>query len=277
MMKLSGVFSIVLILNSLMVAYSADCYSDDESMPQLLSSRSRRDVFASAPEMLTEEQRFKYLVMYDKEIALPRDFHEPYDVERYVSSVGKRVLTICGNSGTSYEKYFLMLEKVKSILRRYSRYEYIINIGATSQGIGGVYKIAKEMGFETMGIVSSELFRYPPAMISYYCDSVFFIPEMIDSWGGYVEGTNNLTPTSETIINVSSELICIGGGVVASAELEQAILRKIKTSYIRATMSKFCAEKKNITFMDGVALHIADWYRDRENFTFVDDSSLVVE
>ena len=49
-----------------------------------------------------------------------------------------------------------MLSKAEIILSKLDPKKWIVNIGVTPDGIGSIYlKVAKKMGFETVGIVSS--------------------------------------------------------------------------------------------------------------------------
>ena len=84
-----------------------------------------------------------------------------------------------------------------------------MNIGATTRRIGVVYELAKQKGFTTSGIVSTQA-REAKATISPCVDIVFFVKDA--SWGGFVEGTENLSPTSAAMVEVSDRLVAIGGG-----------------------------------------------------------------
>ena len=53
--------------------------------------------------------------------------------------------------------------------------------------------------------------------ISPACDEVFFVED--DSWGGFIDGTEQLSPTSFAIVAVSDEIVGIGGGAVGRDEM----------------------------------------------------------
>ena len=46
---------------------------------------------------------------------------------------------------------------------------------------------------------------------------MFFVKDA--SWGGFIEGTERLSPTSTAMVEVSDRLVAIGGGDVARDEL----------------------------------------------------------
>jgi hypothetical protein len=67
----------------------------------------------------------------------------------------KTVVTFLGYSGAGYEDPAAMLQKAGEILREFDPAKTIVNIGATADGVGAVYQLAKDRGFETSGIVST--------------------------------------------------------------------------------------------------------------------------
>jgi transaldolase len=65
-----------------------------------------------------------------------------------------------------------MLEKAGHILDEFDPSKTIVNIGATPEGIGAVYELAKRRGFTTTGIVSTQAKKYD-AELSPCVDYVF--------------------------------------------------------------------------------------------------------
>jgi hypothetical protein len=69
----------------------------------------------------------------------------------------------------------------------------LVNIGATAEGIGAVYDIAKQKGFTTMGIVST-LARDEGVALSRCVDYVFYVKD--STWGGRTSSDGRLAPPS---------------------------------------------------------------------------------
>jgi NADPH:quinone reductase-like Zn-dependent oxidoreductase len=110
----------------------------------------------------------------------------------------------------------------------------VVNIGATAQGIGAVYELAKRRGFTTTGIVSS-LAKEQGVALSRCVDHVFYVKDA--AWGGLVPDTTLLTPTSEAMVGVSHVLVAIGGGEVARDELLAARRMGKPVSFVPADMN----------------------------------------
>ena len=55
---------------------------------------------------------------------------------------------------------------------------------------------------------------------SKYCDYVFIIND--EQYGGYIKGTQKLSPTSEAMIEISDAIIALGGGNIAKDEYQAA-------------------------------------------------------
>lgn len=140
----------------------------------------------------------------------------PAAVKAYALSTGKSVLTFGGYSASGYEHPEAMLARAERELAAYRPADTLVNIGATAVGIGGVYEVAKRMGFTTMGIVSS-LARDEKVELSRCVDIVFYVPDR--SWGGRSPESGRLSPTSRAIVDVSGTYIAIGGGEVTRDEL----------------------------------------------------------
>ena len=165
----------------------------------------------------------------------------PDEVKRFFDQRGKVVVTFLGFSGAGYEDAEAMLDKARSVLAVHSPAKTIVNIGATSSGIGAVYEVAKKMGFETTGIVSTQAKKYD-AEISPYVDKVFFVTD--DLWGGFQENSKVLSPTSQAMVQCSDVVVCIGGGLVARDELVVAKREGKAIKYIAADMNHKTAVEK---------------------------------
>ncbi len=128
---------------------------------------------------------------------------------------GQTVLTFLGYSSAEYELHANMMAKAVTVLAEHDPAKVLVNIGATCDGIGCVYTLAKQLGFKTMGIVSTQAVasgaRWSPAV-----DQVFLINDR--TWGG-TDASGALHPTSAAMVALSDELVAIGGGTIARDEL----------------------------------------------------------
>jgi hypothetical protein len=165
----------------------------------------------------------------------------PTAVKRFFDQRGKVVITFMGYSDAGYEEAEGMLDEARSVLSVHSPKKAIVNIGATSSGIGAVYGVAKEMGFETTGIVSTQAKKYQ-AEISPHVDTVFYVTD--EAWGGFKENTQVLTPTSQAMVQCSDVVICIGGGAVSRDEMIAARREGKTVKYIPADMNHKRAVEK---------------------------------
>ena len=140
----------------------------------------------------------------------------PEAVIAFFMRQGKTVLTFYGYSGMGYEDEKTMLRIAREVLSRYSPETALVNIGATAVGIGAVYPLAKSMGFETTGIVTSLAIDYPEA-ISDAVDHICFVAD--PRWGGNLPNSDELSPTSKAMVECSDILVGIGGGGISEAEM----------------------------------------------------------
>ena len=171
----------------------------------------------------------------------------PDEIAAFFKSQHKLVLTFEGYSGAGYEDNASMLKQAERILRKYNPKKTIVNIGATPDGIGAVYEIAKRKGFVTSGIVSTQA-QKNNVPLSPYVDHAFYVED--ESWGGFLKGTKALSPTSEAMIKNSDVVIGIGGGEVARDELATAKALGKRVQFIPADMNhqkvRESARKKNL-------------------------------
>ena len=143
----------------------------------------------------------------------------PAEIADFVNDKGLQVLTFAGYSGAGYEDPAAMLAHAAAVLAEHDPARTLVNIGATEAGIGAVYALARARGFATMGIVSTRA-RDEHVRLSPCVDWVFFVADR--TWGGWLDKTGQLSPTSAAIVEVSDVLVGIGGGAVAAAELSTA-------------------------------------------------------
>ena len=139
----------------------------------------------------------------------------PAEALAFFQSLRKTVVTFFGYS-VAYENEKAMLKIAEDVLARYSPETFLINIGATYAGAGGIYPIAKGRGYKTTGIVSSLAIQYLDD-ISNDVDHVCFIRDT--QWGGKLPGANTLSPTSQAMVACSDILVGIGGGKITRDEM----------------------------------------------------------
>ena len=156
------------------------------------------------------------------------------EIRAFFKTQNKDVVTFVGYSGDEYEDKAAMLEKAGLILGEFEPSKAIVNIGATPEGIGAVYEIAKRRGFMTTGIVSTQAKEYS-AVLSPCVDYVFYVED--ETWGGFVKDDDRLSPTSTAMVENSAVLIGIGGGEVARDELLAAKRLGKKVRFIPADMN----------------------------------------
>jgi hypothetical protein len=155
-------------------------------------------------------------------------------IQSWFQQRGRTVVTFAGYSGAGYEDTKGMLARAGAVLDSLDPRKTIINIGATIDGIGAVYQLAKEKGFETAGIVSSQA-RESKATLAPCAGTVFFVEDA--SWGGMIAGTKTLSPTSTAIVRVSDRIVAIGGGDIARDEFVAAKDLGKKTEFVPADMN----------------------------------------
>ena len=143
----------------------------------------------------------------------------PKQVEAFVRSRHLDVLTFAGYSGAGYQDRDAMLVQARAALLKFEPRRTLVNIGATEEGIGAVYELAKGMGFATIGIVSV-LAREQGVALSKCVDDVFFVRDT--TWGGRLPGSTALSPTSTAIVQASRTIVGIGGGAIARDEMTAA-------------------------------------------------------
>jgi len=156
------------------------------------------------------------------------------DIKAFFKGKQQTVLTFVGYSGAGYEDEASMRKEAERILSEFDPAKTIVNIGATPNGIGAIYEIAKREGFLTTGIVSSQARRYK-VKPSPYVDHIFYVEDK--TWGGFVSGTKELSPTSKAMVENSDIIVGIGGGEVARDELVAAKSSGKKVHFIPADMN----------------------------------------
>ncbi|GAA4352570.1 hypothetical protein GCM10023165_41990 [Variovorax defluvii] len=153
---------------------------------------------------------------------------------------GRHVLTFLGYSGAGYQNLAAMLAEAAAVLARHDPARTTVNIGATTDGIGAVYRLARSRGFPTMGIVSSQALNSGAA----WAPEVERIDVIDDAtWGG-AGPDGMLSPTSAAMVAVSDEMVAIGGGAIARDELMAARREGKRCRFIPAESNHQIAREK---------------------------------
>jgi len=158
----------------------------------------------------------------------------PEEAVSFIRRRGKVVLTFYGYSGMGYEDEDGMLRLAQEVLAQYRPEKTLVVSGATKVGIGAVYPLAKSIGFETAGIVTTRSLK-DSERISEAVDHICFIPD--DQWGGKLPESDELSPTSRAMVDCSDILVGIGGGEISQAEMLEGKKQGKPIQYFPAEMN----------------------------------------
>lgn len=144
----------------------------------------------------------------------------------------RHVIVFSGFSALGYKDIHHLKESLHSELEKaiskYGAHALCVVAGATDEGIGVVYNLAKKMGIETLGIVSEQAIGF----VSSNCDKVVYIADPTGSWKVLDETGNSYmvyVATRNDKISRTGEFIAFGGGEVTLSELNEA--RSIGVTY----------------------------------------------
>ncbi len=140
------------------------------------------------------------------------------EIERKVKALGKKVHSLFGYSALEYQDRPALLQQIRKDLEMLDPKATIINIGVTAEGLGAAYEVAKEMGFETMGLVSNK-FLENGGHYSEFVDHIFIVNDK--QWGGYLPGSKKLAPTTKLYIKLSDSMAAYGGGEITNVTLKE--------------------------------------------------------
>ena len=172
-----------------------------------------------------------------------RNIIRPADADAAVTRIrmaGRPVVTFVGFSGAGYEDALAVERAIAKVLDGVSPASVLICAGATPEGIGAVYPLAKKRGFTTIGIVSA-IAEKEGATFSRDVDMVFVLAD--DAWGG-LKADGTLSPTSSAMVGAADEMIAIGGGEIARDEIAAAMAMGKTVRYVAADMNHAAAIKK---------------------------------
>ncbi len=165
----------------------------------------------------------------------------PEEAISFIKGRGKIMLTFYGYSGMGYEDEEGMLQTARHVLNQYRPEKTLVIIGATSVGLGTVYRVAKANGFETAGIATNEALAHP-GDISDACDHICFIKD--SQYGGKLPDSDELSPTSKAMVACSDILVAIGGNDIARDELLEGKAQGKPIQYFPAEMDHNAAIRR---------------------------------
>ncbi len=209
-------------------------YPSDEELMRL----------ATTKEGSEEKFVYKGISMDDPEIF--QYATEPISADEVISQVKalkKNVYTLFGFSKLGYENWNEVSLKIGEELAKLDPKTTLVNIGATEDGIGAAYKMAKEMGFETIGIVSTKALSYS-GKFSDFVDRIYIVNDSL--WGGYVPGTKKLAETTKAFLAVSDIISAFGGGENTAVTLKQALEMGIEVRFTNAEMNHEKAKTESV-------------------------------
>lgn len=170
----------------------------------------------------------------------------------------KQIVTFMGNSAMGYEHPDIVDEILIGKLRSLDTQKHVINSGSTKGGISRVYEFAKKMGFETMGVVSTQALTYA-GQFSPYVDHHIIVNDK--RWGG-LSADGRLTPVTEVFVKLSDEIFAVGGGMNTAVTIEAFEALGNKLTYRAAEVNHESARREALykkqpppTTYEGAAFH----------------------
>lgn len=141
----------------------------------------------------------------------------------------KHVLVFSGFSGAGYKDEegvaALMTSVINAHAQRHGAHNVVVVAGSTDAGIGAIYKIARGLEVQTLGIVSRQA---QPSEVSAYCQTSVYVDDPQGNWKVLSpEGTSYMVSVAQ--MGRSGEMVFIGGGAVAASELEESLALAIPT------------------------------------------------
>lgn len=147
-------------------------------------------------------------------------------------SAGRLVIGLTGSSANGYQDVTWVRRTLRTTLEAFDQSRTILLAGGTPEGIGIGYFVANELGMETRGVVSS---KAATSYLSPLSDLTYRITD--SSWGGYLPGTQTLSPTSRANVEAMDIVISIGGGAITRDEFLAIVAAGKPAMFISAEMN----------------------------------------
>ena len=162
-------------------------------------------------------------------------------IRRFFAGLGKHVVYFAGYGELGYEEEGRVQSIAREVLGEWRASELVVHTGTLLRegghnGIAEVYTVARELGIETTGIHPSVALKFANThRVSPYCDHVFFVED--ESWGGLLPDGENLSATLSLHLDVSDEMVIVGGGKHAAGELKAFNERAKRVRFYPADMN----------------------------------------
>lgn len=147
----------------------------------------------------------------------------------------QKIHSLFGYSALEYEDPDALEQAAIADLGNLDPNQTIIAIGATPYGIGRLYPIAKELGFMTLGIVSSTAVGRNEECAE-GVDAIVVVKDT--EWGGFRYGQQRqdqrrglLSPTTRVFVGASDSIAAYGGGNITAVSIEEMWRRDKPVSF----------------------------------------------
>lgn len=148
-------------------------------------------------------------------------------IKQFFGKLGKHVIYFAGYGELGYEDVGCVQRIANQVLGEWTPSKVVVHTGTLFRvggynGVSDIYTVARELGIETTGIHPSVAQNFADThRVSPYCDHAFFVAD--ETWGGLLAGGEHPSQTLRLHLDVSDELVVIGGGKHAAGELKAFI------------------------------------------------------
>lgn len=162
------------------------------------------------------------------------------EIVQAVRRKSKYVLYLAGYAELGYEQREHTEDAVAHLLLDFSPADTLVLSGTLlrtggQEGIACAYRIARAQGFETAGLHSSIAMRFHAThRVSPLCQSSFFVRDR--RWGGLTDD-GRYSPTLTLLLDLSHEMVAVGGGWHTADELTAFARERKRIRYVPAEMN----------------------------------------
>lgn len=179
-------------------------------------------------------------------------------IRQFFGKLGKHVIYFAGYGELGYEEVGRVQRIAHQVLGQWKPSNVVVHTGTLLRvggynGIADIYAVARELGIETTGVHSSVAHAFADThQVSPYCDHVFFVAD--ETWGGLLAEGEHPSPTLRVHLDVSDELVVIGGGKHAAGELKAFVSSGKPVRFYSADMNHAITRQ----WSDGAGANIQD-------------------